>query len=666
MQCIDASCNSGAVIDCRTCRAVDVIRFLAQDIDRLIFWRCYQRIKVWFTLSIMVYTEPKLSDYALIGNSCSAALVSKYGSIDWCCLPEFHSPAIFAALLDRKKGGHFFIKPADESQSNQKYLESTNVVETSFTTETGHVRLVDAFIAVREEDKVNSLFPDHEILRMVEGISGVVKMNVEYSPRKFYGKTNSVLENRRKLGIHCSWQEHIFNLLTTLEPDELTMESNSVVRAEFYVRAGETVTFSLSYSNQSPAVLPELRETGWHRMKQTIQYWRAWIDKCKYSGLYQTQVKRSALALKLLSHAPSGSIIAAPTTSLPEKIGGERNWDYRYCWLRDASFTTRALVKLGFEDEVHAYMNWILHATHLTRPELQVVYSVYGHSKLEEQTIDWLRGFRDSRPVRIGNKADSQFQLDVYGEVLDAIYTYSPLVKKFDTNTINFIVGLGNVICKIWDKPDNGIWEIRSSKIHHTHSKVMAWVGLDRLTKLCDKYNWSHAPLQKFQHNLSLICSEVEQKGYNSRLKSYTRELEGSDVDASLLTLPLVGYCSYTSPRMMSTVDLIKEQLSKGNLVYRYRNIADGLGGEEGSFGICNFWLVENLVRSGKLRQGIEVFETALQHAAEVGLFSEQIDTETHELIGNYPQGFTHIGLINAAIAISEAVNKNIYGPEHS
>ncbi|HEX5172413.1 MAG TPA: glycoside hydrolase family 15 protein [Cyclobacteriaceae bacterium] len=612
----------------------------------------------------MVDLEPKLSDYALIGNSCSAALVSKYGSIDWCCLPEFHSPAIFAALLDRKKGGHFCIKPAGENQPIQKYLDDTNVVETLFTTQTGQVRLVDAFVAVQEKERESYPFPDLEILRIVEGISGVVKMEFEYAPRKFYGKTNAVLENRNKLGIQCSWQENILNLLTTLDPDDLTTERDSAVTAEFNVKAGQTLFFSLSYSNQSPAVLPELKETAWQRMKQTIQYWRTWIHKCNYTGPYQVHVRRSALALKLLSHAPSGSIVAAPTTSLPERIGGNRNWDYRYCWLRDASFTTRALVKLGFEDEVHAYMNWILHATRLTRPQLQVVYSVYGHSKLKEQTLDWLQGFRDSRPVRIGNNADTQFQLDVYGEVLDAINTYSSLVKQFDKNTTNFIIGLGKVICKKWDKPDNGIWEIRSSKIHHTHSKVMAWVGLDRLIKLCDKYNWSHAPLGEFHRNLTLIRKKVEQKGYNSRLKSYTRELEGSDLDASLLTLPLVGYCSYMSPRMMSTVDLIQERLSKGSLVYRYRNISDGLGGDEGSFGICNFWLVENLVRSGKIKRGIEVFETTLHHAGACGLFSEQIDPDSHELIGNFPQGFTHIGLINGAIAISEEVKKNKHGTE--
>jgi GH15 family glucan-1,4-alpha-glucosidase len=299
-------------------------------------------------------------------------------------------------------------------------------------------------------------------------------------------------------------------------------------------------------------------------------------------------------------------------------------------------------------------MNWILHATQLTRPELQVVYSVYGDARLKEETLEWLAGYKKSQPVRIGNKADVQFQLDVYGEVLDAVYSYSPLVKEFDRNSRKFIIGLGEVICKSWSKPDNGIWEIRTSGVHHTHSKVMAWVGLDRLVKLCDKYDWKDVPLKKFTDTMTLIRTDVEQFGFNTQLGSYTRELHGNHLDASLLTLSLVGYCEYTSPRMTSTVDRIREQLSDQKMIYRYRNVDDGLKGNEGSFAICNFWLVENLAQSGRIEEAINVFETTLAHASPTGLLSEQIDPASHELIGNYPQGFTHIGLINAAMSINE------------
>jgi GH15 family glucan-1,4-alpha-glucosidase len=606
----------------------------------------------------MVYGEPKLSDYSLIGNSCSAALVSKYGSIDWCCSPEFHSPSIFAALLDRKKGGHFSIAPVDQYESTQQYIADTNVVQSTFSIHRDTVHLTDAYIAMDEEDKTSSLFPDNEILRVIEGISGTVRIRMTYSPRLLYGKKKPSLTDNGNFGIQFAWKENIFVLQSSLDPGKFSRKSESDIVAEFDVKKGERVFFSLSYSSQSPAILPELKQTAWHRLQLTVNYWRNWIAKCKYSGFYYEHLRRSALILKLLAHAPSGSIIAAPTTSLPEKIGGERNWDYRYCWLRDASFTTRALVKLGFEAEVHAYMGWILHATRLTQPKLQVVYSVYGQANLDEQTLDWLSGYKNSKPVRIGNKADAQFQLDVYGEVLDAVYAYAPLVKEFDISSRKFIIGLGKVICEMWNQPDNGIWEIRSQPVHHTHSKIMAWAGLDRLLKLCRKYNWTDAPTKMFEATAQLIRDQIEQFSYNILQKSYTRELNGQHLDASLLVMPLVDFCSVTSPRMMSTVDQIIKRLSKNNLVYRYRNIEDGVEGDEGSFAICNFWLVENLAQSGRTDEAIKVFETTLKCASPSGLLSEQIDPESFELLGNYPQGFTHIGLINAAISINEALKK--------
>lgn len=598
-------------------------------------------------------TWPKLSDYALIGNSCSSALVCKNGSIDWCCLPEFDSPGVFSALLDRDKGGYFCIAPQNDYRSEQRYLTDTNVVVTHFTTSQGVVRLTDAFTAMRQEIRKLSLFPDLEILRIVEGISGVVRMKLVYCPRIFYGRDIPFLKDHKKLGIQFAWKENIFTLLTTLAPDQIEIDGEKgCAVAMFDVRQGDRVVLSFSYSNQAPAVLPELQETASARMNHTIDFWKDWMRTCKYEGVYKEEVRRSALVLKLLAHSPTGSIIAAPTTSLPEQAGGERNWDYRYCWLRDASFTSKALVTLGFEEETHAYMNWILHATQLTRPELQVVYSVYGHARLKERTIDWLSGYRDSRPVRIGNKADAQFQLDIYGEVLDAFYTYSSLVKDFDRDSKRFMVGLGEAICELWNKPDNGIWEIRSAVIHHTHSKVMAWVGLDRLIKLCTKYQWNDAPQGKFRDTSDAIRREVEEHGYNSALDSYTRELQGDRVDASLLTLPLVDYCDAASGRMSSTVRMIRERLSKSDMIYRYQDMNDGVSGDEGLFIVCNFWLVENLAKAGRLGEATKLFETVVQHASPTGLLSEEIDPETLDLLGNYPQGFSHIGLINAALSI--------------
>ncbi len=509
-------------------------------------------------------TEPKLSDYALIGNCRAAALVSKNGSIDWCCLPEFHSPSIFAALLDRSRGGHFSIAPAVTYKSSQKYIPETNVLETLFVTADGEVRVTDAFTAMTEEEKARCLFPDHEILRVIEGLTGNVKMKLECVPRKFYGKDIPVLEDRKKLGIQFSWKENIHTLLSTLDPEKIQVNhSQGEVVSEFHVESNQRLIFSLSYSSQCPAVLPEIKTSGLKRMENTIAFWQAWIQKCTYGGLYVEEVKRSALVLKLLTYAPSGAIIAAPVTSLPEERGGERNWDYRYCWLRDASFTTRVLLNLGFEEETHAYMHWILHATRLTRPKLQVVYSVFGHARIKEKILPWLSGYALSKPVRIGNGADSQFQLDVYGEVLDAVFTYARVIKAFDMETKRFLIGLGEVICEHWNQPDHGIWEIRSARAQHTHSKVMAWIGLDRLIKLCEMYHWRKAPLKKFKETAVTIRNEVEQYGYNKELRSYTRELNGNSLDASALTFSLVGYCDPGSDRMISTMEMIYNHLSK-------------------------------------------------------------------------------------------------------
>jgi GH15 family glucan-1,4-alpha-glucosidase len=604
--------------------------------------------------------DTRLSDYALIGNARAAALVSKTGSIEWCCLPDFDSPGIFAAMLDKEQGGYISIKPVDSYTSGQRYLPDTNVVETIFETASGKARLLDAFTAQTEEDKKHTLFPDHEVLRIVECISGKIRMKLEYAPVIYYGRETPKLQDRKKLGIHFTWKEHIYTLLSTLPTDQLllTKDRTGKATAEFDLSPGERVIFSFSYSNQSPAILPELHKTGWERMQRTITFWKNWIGECTYAGLYKEEVKRSALVLKLLTYAPSGAIIAAPTTSLPEKPGGERNWDYRYCWLRDASFTIRALLKLGYTEEAHAYMNWILHATRLNRPKLQVVYTVFGHTSLPEQTLGWLNGYEGSKPVRVGNGADKQFQLDVYGEVLDAVYAYSPLLTEFDRDSRKFILGLGRIICKNWNKPDNGIWEIRSSSLHHTHSKVMAWVGLDRLIKLTEKYNWQDAPLETFKKTAESIKETIEEAGFNKELDSYTHQLNGDKVDASLLTFPLVGYCQATSPRMISTIQLIQDRLTENGLLYRYLNLQDGITGNEGAFGICNFWLIENLARIGETEKAMTLFETIGKCAGPTGLLSEEIDPDTYALWGNYPQGFTHIGLINAAFAINQVYQK--------
>lgn len=596
-----------------------------------------------------------ISDYGLIGNCRSSALVSKYGSVDWCCIPEFHSPALFSAILDKDAGGRFSLCPVNKYDSIQKYIPATNVLETTFQTTEGTVKITDCFVGIREEDKIVNLFPDHEILRIVEGTSGSVKMELEYYPRLKYGKRSARLRDLKKLGVHCYIKENVCVFQSTLPQMSTDQER---VTAAFKVNEGEQVIFSLSCSTQQPAIIPELITTATGRLGKTIAYWKQWAGKCQYNGIFRDEVLRSALTLKLLTHAPSGAIVAAPTTSLPEKIGGVRNWDYRYCWLRDASFTVRALLKIGYHDEAHAYMSWILHATHLTQPKLQVMYNVFGIARLHEKDITWLKGYKNSRPVRVGNAAYKQFQLDVYGEVLDAVYAYSKVVDSFGNGTKRFILGLGKTICLNWMDKDDGIWEIRSEPVHHTHSKVMAWLGLDRLIRLCERYKWNDAPLKEFKDTRNKIADTIEEYGFNDKVNSYVNRFNSSEPGTALLTLPLVGYCAADHHRMRSTIDYITKHLCRNGFVYRYSITEDGVPGGESAFVIGSFWLIENFAKSGRLDEAMAMFRHTIRHAPPQGLLSEEIDPVRMEWLGNYPQAFSHVGLINAALSINECLLK--------
>lgn len=598
---------------------------------------------------------PSIADHVLIGNCRTAALVSKFGYIDWCCIPEFHSPSIFAALLDNEKGGYFMIQPVKEFRSFQSYLPNTNVAELIFENEEGTVRLTDCFVAMEENEKQSELFPDHEILRIAEGLQGSMKLRFEYLPRSFYGKFAVKLKDYKKLGIHFTYKENICVFQTNVAIATVSDDREKVV-GEFHLNKGEQVIFSLSCSTQYPAIIPEIKVTAINRLENTIRFWQKWIGTCKYNDLFHEWVQRSALALKLLTHAPSGAIIAAPTTSLPEDPGGVRNWDYRFCWLRDASFTVKVLIKLGFYDEAHAYMNWILHATRLTQPKLQVVYTVFGNYKLKERMCQWLKGYKQSRPVRIGNDAYNQLQLDVYGEVLDAVYIYSGIIPNFDKGTKRFIIGLGRTLCRCWSQPDDGIWENRSAPRQHTHSKVMAWIGLDRLTRLCEKYNWRDAPIELFERTKQLIKRSVEDFGFKNELNSYVNDLDSNELDAALLTFSLVGYCDAASPQMSGTVQQVTNHLMEHGFVYRHLNSDDGLTGGEGAFIVASFWLIENLAKMGRTNEAIDLFNRTMEPAPAHGLLSEEIDPVSKEWLGNYPQSFSHIGLINAALTINEAI----------
>jgi GH15 family glucan-1,4-alpha-glucosidase len=417
------------------------------------------------------------------------------------------------------------------------------------------------------------------------------------------------------------------------------------------MKAGDRRYLSMTYAHGMPAVLAPLGEHADHRIDRSVRWWNEWAAACTYQGPHRDAVLRSALVLKLLSYAPSGAIVAAPTTSLPERIGGERNWDYRYCWLRDASLTLRALCDLGFEIEAESFLSWLLHATHLTWPHPRVVYDVYGESELSERELDGFSGYANSRPVRVGNAAARQLQLDVYGELAEASFVWIGHGGALDRASKANLVELGRAVCQRWRQPDDGIWERRTPRRQHTHSKAMCWLALDRLVKLHEAGHL-RVPVEQFRAERDAIRALVEARGYNTRLSTYVSVLDGDEVDASLLALALHDYADPGSARMRSTCARVRERLGVDGLLYRYTE-DDGLPPGEGAFGICGFWDVECRALQGDHRGALRQFEGLLRTANDVGLLAEETDPATGAALGNFPQGLTHVGLINAALSLS-------------
>jgi GH15 family glucan-1,4-alpha-glucosidase len=606
-------------------------------------------------------TTPRIQDYAVIGEGRSAALVSRTGSIDWLSWPTFDSPSLFGAILDQRIGGSWSIKPNESARCHRNYIDGTNVMQTHFHTASGAVRLTDFMPAMAEDEKRGMLLPEHELVRHVEGIEGEVEMIVHFNPRPNYGRAKFVMRGAERLGIRVEVGSRLITLHSDIEFDPVT---DSGISARFRLRHGEAVSFSLTYASDGPAVLPALGNLVVKKLALTIDWWKQWSARATYSGPYRDQVVRSALALKLMSYAPSGALIAAPTTSLPEHVGQDRNWDYRFCWLRDAAFTARALFGLGYHDEGQAFVSWLLHATRLTRPELRVVYDVYGRSVPKETELQHLSGYENSRPVRIGNAARDQLQLDIYGEVIEAVTHYLRHGGRLDGESQKMLRHFGDYICRHWHEPDNGFWEPRDKRQHFTHSRLLCWLALDCLIEMQSNGQCPGIPVEKFRKLREAIRRDIEDRGWNPTLGSYSQVLDGDTVDTTLLLLAFHGFDEPSSWRMQQTYERIQERLGAGpGLLYRNEQNS---GGREGAFALCSFWIAEFLARGGgSIEQARAQFDQTLTYANDVGLFAEQIDATSGAALGNFPQAFTHMGLINSALSLAEVERREEEGLEH-
>jgi GH15 family glucan-1,4-alpha-glucosidase len=593
--------------------------------------------------------QPKIHDYAVIGDGRSAALVSNLGSIDWLCWPRFDSASIFAAILDPIIGGRWSIRPAEHAQTTRRYIDKTNVLETEFATASGKIVLTDFMPVTSEEQKKRRLWPEHELVRRVKCAQGDVELIIDFNPRLDYGRVTPKIKDCGKLGCRIDIGTCVFTFCSEIE----LVRRGDGLSASITLKAGETIAFSFTYSAEGPAVIPLLEDAITERLNLTIDWWRHWAAQSNYHGPYERQVTRSALVLKLLSYAPSGAIVAAPTTSLPERIGAELNWDYRFAWLRDAAFTVHALFGLGYKDDAAAFVDWLLHATRLTRPKLRVLYDVFGESPLDEQVLDHLKGYANSRPVRIGNAASEQLQLDVYGEVVEAVSHFIGEDEALDREMQKMLQQCAEYVCEHWREPDNGMWEYREERRHYTHSKLMCWVALDRILKMQARGQLCGIDAEKCEANLARIRQEIETRSWNSELQTYTQACGSEIVDANVLLLAYHGFEDASSQRLQQTHERIRQKLSpRPGLVYRDER---SLKRREGAFALCSFWEADFLARSGKLAEAREIFEAALDYANDLDLFAEEIDPESGDALGNFPQAFTHLGVINAALSLRDS-----------
>jgi alpha,alpha-trehalase len=598
-----------------------------------------------------------VADYGLLADCNSAALVDREGSIDWLCLPRYDSDAIFSRLLD-PDAGHWSIRPAGAFSVERRYVPGSLVIETTFTTDSGAVRMRDA-LAFAEGQRGHDLGYDapHELLRGLEGVSGEVELVLELAPRPEYGLIMPLI--RLEDGGARTFGSGRISVRSSvgLEVADATM------RARFTVRGGEQVGFSLRWASPEDRAAPEPTpaEHVNARIDDTVEAWRSWeAEHDVYAGDHRDLVRHSARVLKGLTFRPTGAIVAAPTTSLPETVGGERNWDYRFSWIRDSSLTIEALYIGACSDEAEEFISFMTSAAggRATEGSLQIMYGIGGEHDLSERELAHLRGWRDSQPVRVGNGAWNQVQLDVYGELLNALHLYRERLGELHPEIRRFVADLADTAARRWSEKDSGIWEMRGEPLHHLSSKVMCWVALDRAVKLAPALG-EHAKVQEWTTARDAIREAIETHGWSEARQAYAQAFGSDELDGAQLLMPIYGFLPATDERMRSTIEAIARDLTEDGLVLRYRAQeglnADGLSGEEGTFVICSFWLVSCLAQAGEVERAQALFDQLAGYANDLGLLGEEIDTANGEQLGNFPQAYSHIGLITAAYEIDKA-----------
>ena len=592
-----------------------------------------------------------IRDYALIGDMRTGALVSKTGSIDWLCLPDFHSEALLSGILDPLRGGSLFTGPRRCDRVTRRYVENAPILETRFETGDGVLTVRD-FMALASDDRRRAFHPQRRLVRIVEAESGNPEVTLRFAPRPGFGRSVPRLKKRGKLGWSLA-DGHAFLLFQSDLEHEST--SQGVLQGTTRLAEGERRSVSLSFCDRDIGVVPPIgAEACASELDETLGWWQRWLGRLDYDGPFRAEVFRSAMALRMLTFSQSGAVVAAATSSLPEVIGGPRNYDYRFCWLRDSSFILRSFLGLGYLAEAQGFFEWLMHATQLSAPRLQTVYTVYGRTDVSEQKIQSLQGYRGSTPVNTGNGAESQLQLDIYGAVLSAAVLFLSHGGEIGRSERRRLEGLAKVVCDDWTLPDNGIWEMPGGRKHNTYSKAMCWAALDSAVQLKERGLISD-PGDRFASERDAIRRVTLEQGWNDRVGAFVGAFGHDWLDASALLLPRIGFIEPNEPRMVATFEKIEAKLGQGAQIRRYHDSVDPLPGKEGAFVACGFWAAEYLARRGDTQAARDRVSRVLEAANDVGLMSEEIDCDTGEALGNMPQGYSHTSLINAALAIKEA-----------